>query len=82
MPFIIIYSDGKQHYKPKKIEFQNPLHIAGETLFTLVDRSARILLDKKQIEFSGDTYIPEECIEDYNEEFDTDYEPNMVEFDL
>lgn len=40
------------------------------------------LLDKKQIEFSGDTYIPEECIEDYNEEFDTDYEPNMVEFDL
>ncbi len=40
------------------------------------------LLDKKQIEFSGDTYIPEECIEDYNEEFDTDYEPDMVEFDL
>lgn len=40
------------------------------------------LLDKKQIEFSGDTYIPEECIEEYNEEFDTDYEPNTVEFDL
>ena len=49
VPLIIIHSDGKQYYKPKKIEFQNPLHIAGETLFTLVDRSARILLDKKQI---------------------------------
>ena len=40
------------------------------------------LLDKKQIEFSGDTYITEECIEDYNEEFGTDHEPTVVEFDL
>ena len=40
------------------------------------------LIDKKQIEFSGDTYIPKECIEDFNEEFDTDFEPDMVEFDL
>ena len=40
------------------------------------------LLGKGQIEFNGDTYIPEECIEEYNAEYKTDYDPDLAEFDL
>lgn len=42
----------------------------------------KALLEKGNVEFNGETYIPFDSFCDFNEEYGTDYEPDEVEFDL
>ncbi len=46
------------------------------------DKALQKLLDNKQYEFDGDTYIPEYCVETYNEEYHTDHEVGEYEFNV
>ena len=42
----------------------------------------KMLLEKGNVEFSGETYIPEDCIDEYCEEYGADVECGEVEFNL
>lgn len=46
------------------------------------DEALEKLLDNKQYEFDGDAYIPEYCVETYNEEYHTDHGVDDYEFNI
>ena len=46
------------------------------------DEALKKLLDNKQYEFDGDTYIPGCCVETYNEEYHTEHGVDDYEFNI
>ena len=45
----------------------------------LAEHTLKEMFDNGQVEIDGDTYIPERCVESYNEEYGEDIEPCDME---
>lgn len=46
----------------------------------LVEYTLKDMLDSGQIDIDGSCYVPEKCVEDYNEEYDDDVEVGDIDF--
>lgn len=48
--------------------------------YRLAEYTLKDMLNNGQIEIDGSCYVPEKCIEDYNEEYDDDVEVGDIDF--